>query len=184
MTASIAVLLASRFSWHPHAIQNVPIGIASDIEKAFLQMSLHTQDRDVMRFLWLKEITQPPSIDNIVVYRFARVRFGVISSPFLLAETIRHHLSSQSNDEQASEIVDNTYVDNILISKRTTTDAQDYYAYTKSVFSSATMNLREWASNDTEYVASLPANDKPTSSTHKCLVMNWDTALDTLAESH
>ena len=123
------------------------------------------------------------TIDNIVVYRFAQVPFGAISSPFLLAETIRHHLSSQSNDEQVSEIVDNTHVDNILISKRTTTDAQFYYAYAKSVFSSATMNLREWASNDKEFVASLPANDKSTSSTHKCLVMNWVTALDTLAKS-
>ena len=43
------------------------IGMVSDIEKAFLQVGLHEADRDVTRFLWLKDIQKPVSKDNLLV---------------------------------------------------------------------------------------------------------------------
>lgn len=43
-----------------------------------------------------RDSTQPLKEDNIVVYRFTRVRFGLNSSPFLLAATIYSHLESSS----------------------------------------------------------------------------------------
>ena len=45
-------------------------GIITDIEKAFLQISLQTKKRDVTRFLWLKDIKQPVSPNNLVTYQF------------------------------------------------------------------------------------------------------------------
>ena len=80
------------------------IGIISDIEKAFLQLSLNTDDRDVTRFLWVKDINHPPPTDdNLVIYRFARVSFGVISSPFLLAASIEHNLAKSHSRDSYSE---------------------------------------------------------------------------------
>ena len=67
------------------------IGLVSDIEKAFLQVGLHEADRDVTRFLWLKDIQKPVSKDNLLVCRFKRLPFGIISGPFLLDATIKHH---------------------------------------------------------------------------------------------
>ena len=67
------------------------IGLVSDIEKAFLQVGLHEADRDVTRFLWLKDIRKPVSKDNLLVCRFKRLPFGIISGPFLLDATIKHH---------------------------------------------------------------------------------------------
>ena len=68
------------------------VAISRDIEKAFLNISVDPTDRDYLRFLWVDDIGSKHP--NLQVYRFARVAFGISSSPFLLNATIRHHLTS------------------------------------------------------------------------------------------
>ena len=65
-------------------------GISTDIEKAFLHVQLHEDDRDFNRFLWLSDPTNPNS--ELQVYRFKVVLFGATSSPFMLNATLHHHL--------------------------------------------------------------------------------------------
>ncbi|KIH45996.1 phlebovirus glycoprotein G1 [Ancylostoma duodenale] len=87
--------------------------ISSDIEKAFLMVGLHVDSRDYTRFLWLNDPTRPLIRDNVVTYRFTRVPFGLISSPFLLAGTIHHHLTTTATPISQA-ILRNTYVDNVF----------------------------------------------------------------------
>ena len=68
------------------------IAIVADIEKAFLQIGLLEDAKDMTRFFWLKNKDQLTIENNVQVYRFNRVPFGIISSPFLLAATLDHHL--------------------------------------------------------------------------------------------
>ncbi|KIH69106.1 hypothetical protein ANCDUO_00558 [Ancylostoma duodenale] len=96
------------------------IAITADIGKAFLQVRLHEEDRDATRFLWIRDLTRPFSEDNAITFRFRRVAFGLISSPFLLAATINFHLETAENNKViAAEIKDNLYVDNLLMTAET-----------------------------------------------------------------
>ena len=67
-----------------------PVAVVADIEKAFLMISIEPKDRDVLRFLWVKDVTVDEP--EIVTLRFSRVMFGVSSSPFLLNATLQHHV--------------------------------------------------------------------------------------------
>ena len=71
------------------------VAIVADIDKAFLQIGLQPNQRDVTRFVWLKESDQSRvESGNIQEYRFSRLPFGLISSPFLIGATIESHLES------------------------------------------------------------------------------------------
>ncbi|GFX76392.1 retrovirus-related Pol polyprotein from transposon opus [Trichonephila clavipes] len=51
-----------------------PIGLSSDIEKAFLQLSIIPEHRDYLRFFL-------PNVEESKIYRHCRVVFGICSSP-------------------------------------------------------------------------------------------------------
>ena len=56
------------------------IGIVADIEKAFLNIFVDENQRDLMRFLWLDDVnTEDPSI---VTFRNKTFLFGMACSPF------------------------------------------------------------------------------------------------------
>lgn len=90
-----------------------PVALVADIEKAFLMISIAEEDRDVLRFLWLKDIEN--EFPRIQVLRFTRVVFGVSSSPFLLNATIKHHIQSyQTRDPQfVTKFEQSIYVDDV-----------------------------------------------------------------------
>ena len=88
-----------------------PVRLTADIEKAFHQISVNPADRDILRFLWLKNIEGEKP--EIVQYRFCRLVFGLSSSPAILNGTVQHHLSQYKQSEpQVAELLANSlYVD-------------------------------------------------------------------------
>ena len=68
-------------------------GLSTDIEKAFLHVQLHNDDRDYTRFLWLSNPEDPES--EFDTYHFKVVPFGATSSPFMLNATLQLHLRNQ-----------------------------------------------------------------------------------------
>uniref|UniRef100_A0A7I5E549 CCHC-type domain-containing protein n=1 Tax=Haemonchus contortus TaxID=6289 RepID=A0A7I5E549_HAECO len=125
--------------------------IISDVEKAFLQVRLHPSDRNATRFMWVRDIRKPLTKENSVTYRFTRVTFGLNCSPFLLAGTINHHLRTMVQDIQlAKEIEDNIYVDNLILTTSSTSEALKIYQDTKKIFNALNMNLRQFQSNSSD----------------------------------
>ena len=102
------------------------IAIVADIEKAFLQTGLLEDAKDVTRFFWLKNKRRLTVENNIQVYRFNRVQFGIISSPFLLAATLDRHLKDYENSV-GETVRENIYVDNVVTGKETEKEAVDFY---------------------------------------------------------
>ena len=81
-------------------------GLSTDIEKAFLHVTLNEADRDYTRFLWLSDPTNPES--DLIVYRFRAVLFEAVSSPFMLNAALHYHLQKHPSPV-ATDIEDNLY---------------------------------------------------------------------------
>ena len=157
-----------------------PVAVIADVEKAFLQLNLAQDDRDVTRFLWLNDINQPATANNVRSLRFCRVPFGVVSSPFLLAATLDHQLR-QDGSPAALQALHNTYVDNLITGTMCVSAATQLYLHTKSLFASAGMNLREWSSNSPQFLLTFDRVDRSTTSPQRCLSLLWSPDGDTLA---
>ncbi|EPB72220.1 integrase core domain protein [Ancylostoma ceylanicum] len=157
------------------------IATTADIEKAFLQVRLHEEDRDVTRFLWVKDLKKPPDDYNIITFRFTRVTFGLNSSPFLLAATIDLHLDTTNDDrEVANQIRKNLYVDNLLLTAESKNEAFQQYKEAKRIFNALNMNMREFISNDSNLMKLIAEEDKASCPTPKVLGVKWNTAEDKL----
>ena len=85
----------------------------SDIEKAFLMIAIAKTDRDVLRFLWVRDIEEQSP--NIIVLRYTRVIFGVACSPFLLNATVRLHVEKyqDTNPSVVMKLLQSIYVDDV-----------------------------------------------------------------------
>jgi len=158
-----------------------PIGVISDIEKAFLNVGLQAKDRDATRFLWLNDTkTNLISDENLQIYRFCRIPFGIVSSPFLLSATINYHLK-RTESTTAEHLQREIYVDNLITGVQNVAEGQQLYSEAKQIFATASMNLREWASNSEELMALIPSHDKANDSTIKVLGMCWKLRTDMLS---
>ena len=105
--------------------------LLADIEKAFLQIELEESEREATKFLWLKDINKPLNNDNLIIYRFTRVAFGIIRSPSLLAMTIEHHLSKYPSKEN---LFKNIYVDNVFVDCNTEEEVYEQHIELKKIF--------------------------------------------------
>ena len=67
------------------------IAITADIKQAFLQILVDKKDQNFLRFLWYDNVFS--NDPNIILYRFTRVIFGLISSQVLLNGTLKLHFT-------------------------------------------------------------------------------------------
>jgi len=78
--------------------------VTTDIEKAFLHEALDERDRDVTRFLWLRDPNDQDS--PLMTYRFKAVLFGATYSPFILCAAILKHLDNNHENWVSDHVRD------------------------------------------------------------------------------
>ena len=124
------------------------IGLIADIQQAFLSGGVKEEDRNALRFLWVKT----PERTNawIRLMRFTRVCFGIISSMAHLDFTIRHHLNlyGEKYANTVEKIRNSLYVDDLTAGDNSQEEAWKLYKETKHIFRVASMNIRKWKTND------------------------------------
>ena len=113
-------------------------------------ISVAEEDRDVLRFLWLDDINS--QLPRIQVLRFARVVFGVASSPFLLNATLKHHIESfeQLDREFVKKFQRSIYVDDITFGADNVKETYGLCKKSQSWLADGGFNLRKFVSNSPE----------------------------------
>ncbi|XP_068756731.1 uncharacterized protein [Montipora capricornis] len=133
--------------------------LGADIEKAFLDVSIAEEDREVLRFLWFEDVKKKSP--RVIILRFTRVVFGVSSSPFLLNATVRHHVKryEEEDPEFVQTFLRSAYVDDP--DSRGDTDEEAYQLYVKSKLRLAEggFNLRNFVTNAPGLRAQIEENE-------------------------
>lgn len=119
-------------------------GVSADIAKAFLMIEVEPADRKYLKFVWWDDI----SLKNICYYRFNRVLFGLVCSPFLLNATIHHHLENVSRHlDTANNLKESFYADDCLYSTETVEQLQKFVMEASETLREGGFELRDWVSN-------------------------------------
>ena len=116
----------------------------ADIEKAFPQVVIHPDDRDALRCLWIEG-------DEVWIYRFARLPFGLSCSPMILGAVLQNHLSNKGIDEQTKQnFISSLYVDDSVWSEQFLKDLHKRKQLYTEIYREAGMEFRDWTSNSSE----------------------------------
>ena len=122
------------------------VALISDIKQAYLNVEVNEDDRDFLRFLWVDDVDNPDP--NIIIYRFTRVIFGMISSQFLLAAVILKHLEKYKDDlDFVVKFLRNLYCDDSVNGGRNVQEVIDLYVKSKYRLLEAGLTLRKWHSS-------------------------------------
>ena len=93
-----------------------------DLEKAFFNVEVKPEDRNLLGFLWIDDVNSLNP--EIIKLRFTRLVFGLVCSPFILNVTLRNHLSKYENidPEFVSTVIKALYVEDFASGKNTVLD--------------------------------------------------------------
>jgi hypothetical protein len=147
----------------------------ADIEKAFPQVGIVEEHRDVLRCLWIED-------GKVCVYRFARLPFGLACSPFILQATLRLHLGENNvSEETLTNFIASIYVDDSLWSEPTIDKLLARKEFYTTLFRECGMNFRDWTSNHLETRENFAKlEDRDSKDENTALGMWWSTKKDLL----
>ena len=148
----------------------------ADIAKAFLQVVVDPCDRDSLRLLWRRG-------EHIVIYRFNRLPFGLSSSPFILAATLKHLFEeSQYDNEEIQAILRSFYVDDLVSSEDSEEEVLKRRDHVQGKLEEASMKICKWNSNSLVLKGFFASSEVDTLPNEESVLgMVWDTVRDVIS---
>ena len=169
-----------------------PVTLTRDLKQAFLQIQLREQDRDMLRFHWLKD----RDLEKLETYRFTMVLFGLNQSPFLLGSTLMAHLDECEREypQEVAVIKKSLYVDDLILGADPVEEVEHLKSSASKIFNKANFTLHKWHSNQWELEREKNTEEDTEESYAKqqlgakeqrvkLLGLAWDTGKDTLSIS-
>ncbi|XP_067636748.1 uncharacterized protein [Eurosta solidaginis] len=157
------------------------IGVCGDIKEMFHQVLIREEDRCAQRFLWRDgDSSKQPDIFEMCV-----MTFGAACSPSAAHHVKIRNAMDHRNDDPITtraikSIVDNHYVDDLVDSFDTTTEAIAIAKKVKAIHLDAGFELRDFSSSSQEVSAALDGTDlikflgkKEDLSTGRVLGLHW-----------
>ena len=128
------------------------VALVGDLEKAFMNVSVHPDDTNVLKFLWVSNVHFDSP--EIVVKRFTRLVFGVSPSPFLLNGTLEHHVKKYQDvdPEFVQRSLSGLYFDDLSSGDESVDKSFQLYLKSKFRMLEAGFNMRKWSSNSPELI--------------------------------
>lgn len=147
--------------------------LTGDIEKAFLQIEVAEEHRDYLRFLWYDQN------GDLVIYRFARVPFGLRCSSFLLNATLRYHMQQKCMEVDNPDLLEllskSHYVDDWLVGAKTPEEVLQIKIWLTAFLEPIGMKLHKFNSNS-EVIRQSFGTDSP--KRDSVLGLLWDVDSD------
>ena len=129
------------------------ICFTADIEQMYRQISLNPQDKNLQRILWRQSPDQ-----HIQEYCLQTVTYGTASAPFLATRCLKKLAEDNmvAYPKAASVLLNDFYVDDLLSGASTIQEAIEIQQELTTLLASAGFPLRKWASNDSQFLATIP----------------------------
>ena len=158
--------------------------MTTDISKMYRVVLLSEDQRDLHRFVWREDRTQP-----MRDYRMTRLTFGVSASPFAANMALRQNaLNLQEKYPQAAQAaLDCFYVDDGLVGEDSVDDAVCLRGELQSLFFAGGFTLRKWRTSDKAVETDIPLHLRDQESTQpityteayaRVLGVEWDATTD------
>ena len=144
--------------------------ITADIEKMYLQVLLHQNDRRYQRILWRRN-------GNVETYQINKLAFGVSSSPFLAIRVLQKLAEDEAHAYPAAAqvIKSHLYVDDLLSGADSIEEARKIRDEIIALLARGGFSIRQWAANDRRII-----DDLATSVLHAKFTFDEDRSFKTL----
>ena len=152
-----------------------------DIVKAFLNISIPTNDQNKLVLLWYSDVTRKNF--TVTPFKTKRVPFGLPCSPALLMSALYKILIQDVDDdvelmESKRLMYSLAYMDNIAYSSPSEKSIKFVYDNVKDIFGKYCFDLQQFASNE-KNVSKIWSHNS--SDTVNLLGMHWNTSNDTIS---
>ncbi|TWW55967.1 hypothetical protein D4764_09G0010170 [Takifugu flavidus] len=135
------------------------VAILADVEKMYYQVKIPPEHVDFLRFLWWEDgnTSQPLKEYRMTVHIFGATSSASCAS-YALRRTAEDHKGGFSADA-VNTVLNNFFVDDLLKSVDTETNAIQLYKELKALCAAGGFNLTKWSSNSRAVRAHIPEGE-------------------------